>query len=111
MSPKIAVVTGGSRGIGAAISLTLAKNGFDVAIVYTSQSSTPQAEDLSKQILSFGQKAILVRTDLADANCGVAVRDAVLKGFETDNVDVLVSNAGIAEGQDSLSINVDQYAR
>lgn len=111
MSKRIAIVTGGSRGIGAAISLTLAKNGFDVAIVYTSQSSTPQADQLSSQIWALGRKAILVRTDLSDANCGVAVRDAVLKGFETDKVNVLVNKAGIAEGQDSLSIELDQYTR
>jgi NADP-dependent 3-hydroxy acid dehydrogenase YdfG len=49
--------------------------------------------------------------DLSDANCGVAVRDAVLKGFETEKVDVLVNNAGIAEGQDSLSIEMNQYTR
>jgi 3-oxoacyl-[acyl-carrier protein] reductase len=60
MSHRIAVVTGGSRGIGAAISLTLAKNGFNIAIVYTSQSSTPQAEQLASQILKLGRKAILV---------------------------------------------------
>jgi hypothetical protein len=70
MSPRIAIVTGGSRGIGAAISLTLAQNGFDVAIVYTSQSSSQWADQLSSQIRALGRKAILVRTDLPEQIAG-----------------------------------------
>ncbi|TVY39595.1 3-oxoacyl-[acyl-carrier-protein] reductase [Lachnellula subtilissima] len=106
---QIAVITGGSRGIGAAVALTLASKGMDIAIVYTSQSSTPQAEELSKQITALGRRALLVRTDLSAADCGVVVRDAVLKGFQTEKIDVLVNNAGITGIQDSLSIELDHY--
>ncbi|TVY39635.1 Short chain dehydrogenase, partial [Lachnellula occidentalis] len=106
---QIAIVTGGSRGIGAAISLKLASQGMDIAIIYTSPSSTPQAEELSKQITALGQKALLVRTNLAEADCGVVVRDAVLKGFQTEKIHVLVNNAGISDIQDSLSIELDHY--
>jgi len=108
---RIAVVTGGSRGIGAAIALTLAAKGADIAIVYTSNSSTPQAQEISKKITELGRRALLIRTDLSEANCGVVVRDAVLKGFKTEKIDILVNNAGIAEPQDSLSIELGTYTR
>lgn len=108
---RIAVITGASRGIGAAIALTLATNGMDIAIIYTSQSSTPQAEDLSKKITALGQRALLIRTDLSEADCGTVIRDAVLKGFQTEKIDVLVNNAGISGVQDSLSIELDQYTK
>lgn len=109
---KIAVVTGGSRGIGAAISLTLAAKGFDIALVYTSDSSTPRALEVQSQIAALGQNSILVKADLERADCGEVVRDAVLKGFETQKIDVLVNNAAIGGlGEDSLSTTVEFFER
>lgn len=108
---RIAVVTGASRGIGAGIAITLAAKGADVALVYTSESSTPQAQEVLQQITALGRRAILVRTDLSAADCGTVVRDAVLKGFQTDKIDILVNNAGVTSIQDTLSVDLDEYDR
>jgi 3-oxoacyl-[acyl-carrier protein] reductase len=89
---KIALVTGGSRGIGAAIAKRLAADGANVAITYT--KGTDAAASVVKEIERTGGKAIAIQADAADAN---AVKAAVEKTFATfGRLDVLVNNAGTA---------------
>jgi 3-oxoacyl-[acyl-carrier protein] reductase len=92
LAGKVALVTGGSRGIGAAIAKRLAQEGAAVALTYA--SAQPKADEVVRAIEAAGGPALAIRADSADAE---AVRSAVAATVRTfGRLDVLVNNAGIA---------------
>ena len=101
---QVAIVTGASRGIGAAVAQRLARDGFAVAINYASGST--QADALVAELTPAGAKAIAVQADVANAEEVRRMFDAVEK--QLGQVDVLVNNAGVlktvplAEHSDAL---------
>jgi len=89
---KIALITGGSRGIGAAIAKRLAADGANVAITYTKGADA--AASVVKEIERAGGKAIAIQADAADADASEAAVEKTVATF--GRLDVLVNNAGTA---------------
>lgn len=88
---KRALVTGGSRGIGAAIVQRLAREGADVAFTYT--SSPDQADKTAQIAQSLGGKAIAIQADSSDADAVIAAVERTVA--ELGGIDILVNNAGV----------------
>jgi NAD(P)-dependent dehydrogenase (short-subunit alcohol dehydrogenase family) len=93
---KIALVTGGSRGLGKDMALELAKKGFDVVLTY--QTKSELAKEVVSDIQSLGKKAVALQLDVAVADSFdqfVSTLSATLKTeFQSENISALVNNAG-----------------
>jgi 3-oxoacyl-[acyl-carrier protein] reductase len=87
---KVALVTGGGRGIGAAVALRLAEEGADVALTF--QQNQQRADDVVDQIKATGRRALAVQADSADPAAVVAAVDRAFG--ELGRLDILVNNAG-----------------
>ena len=106
LKDKIAIVTGGSRGIGRTIALELARHGCQVAVVYASSSAA--AEETCAEIRKMSTRAEAYRCDVSDpAQCRTVVR-RIMDDF--GRVDVLVNNAGIVRDAVAASIKDEDLA-
>lgn len=104
LNGKAALVTGGSRGIGAAIARRLARDGSDVAITYS--RSADRARDVIDELKNIGVRALAIEAEAADPN---AVRESVRRAAETfGRLDIAVSNAGIAPYGSFADVTVEE---
>ena len=97
MSRKIALVTGGSRGLGKDMALSLAKKGIDVILTF--QNNQAAAESVVAEINAMGQKAIALRFDVGEIasidNFLEDVLSCLKQNWNTDKFDFLINNAGV----------------
>lgn len=97
MSSKIALVTGGSRGLGKNAVLKLAEQGTDVILTYNSQQQ--EAESVVAQIEQIGARAVALQLDVSDSHSFDAfsekVRETLKNTWQRENFDYLVNNAGV----------------
>ncbi|MDA2979067.1 MAG: 3-oxoacyl-[acyl-carrier-protein] reductase [Actinomycetota bacterium] len=103
----VALVTGASRGIGRAVALKLASDGFAVVVNYASNSA--KADEVVAQIRGAGGKAIAVQADVGDQDAVSAMFEVVTE--QLGPITVLVNNAGITDDGLLLRMSVDQWDR
>src|SRR6202035_5758125 len=102
---KVAVVTGASKGIGAAIAVSLAAEGASVVVNYA--SSKTGAEKVVAAITAAGGKAVAVGGDVSKASEAQGIIDAAIKSF--GRLDILVNNSGVYEFGPVESITEAQF--
>ena len=105
MKGRTAIVTGGSRGIGRAICLELARRGGNVVFSYAGNSAA--AEETLNQLRAMGVKAIALQGDVADAQAAKALVDAAVK--ELGGLDILVNNAGITRDGLAMTLKEEDF--
>ena len=101
---KVALVTGGSRGIGRAVCLELARQGADVAVNYAGNEAA--AQETAQACRELGVRAVVLRADVADAAACDAMVAQVLE--QLGRLDILVNNAGIT--RDGLLMTMKEDA-
>tara|TARA_A100001015_G_scaffold224981_1_gene253848 strand:+ start:11737 stop:12486 length:750 start_codon:yes stop_codon:yes gene_type:complete len=101
----VCIVTGGSRGIGRAIAIHLAKQGAHVAITYV--SSNGPAQEVVAEIESMGSKAMALQSDASKLEEAEAMVESVVEAW--GKIDVLVNNAGITRDQLILRMSEDDW--
>lgn len=102
---KIALVTGGSRGMGAAIVKQLAEEGATVAFTYT--KGVEKSAALTAELTQKGQRAIAIAADAADPAAVVSAVDQTIAAF--GRIDILVNNAGVAVMKPFEDYTLDDY--
>jgi 3-oxoacyl-[acyl-carrier protein] reductase len=107
LAGKVALVTGGSRGIGAAIARRLARDGAAVAFTYV--AAAEKAQVVAKQIDADGGRVLVIRADSADPSAIVAAVDQTVR--ELGRLDILVNNAGIFIGGPVEEATIEQADR
>jgi 3-oxoacyl-[acyl-carrier protein] reductase len=107
LSGKVALVTGGSRGIGAAIAQRLAHDGAAVAFTYVTAADKAQA--VAKQIDADGGRVLVIQADNADPGAVTGAVEQTVREF--GRLDILVNNAGIVIGGPLEEMTVEQADR
>jgi len=102
---KVAIVTGGSRGIGRQISLMLAKNGADVAFTYLANKDA--AEEVTLEIKKSGRRALAMQVDTRDFDKAKEFIDRTKQEF--GKLDILVNNAGITKDKALMMMTKDDW--
>lgn len=103
--PKCAVITGGTRGIGAAVALSLAKEGYNIAITYNTSSN--RAQEVVNRAMTFGVEAFSCKSDVKDYELTHKFINSVVNRF--GDIDVLVNNAAISSSSLFTDLTNDEW--
>lgn len=103
----VAVVTGSSRGIGRAVALRFARDGYDVAVNYVSRADA--AEEVADQVREAGREAVAVDADVSDADAAASLVRSAADAF--GSVDHVVNNAGIDQHVYTENLPPDDFDR
>jgi 3-oxoacyl-[acyl-carrier protein] reductase len=106
LSGKVAIITGGTRGIGRAITLALCKEGADCAFTYASRKDL--AESLTKEIEDMGRRVISAQVDVRDYEGTKDFVDSVKGAF--GRLDILINNAGITRDKSLFMMSREEWA-
>ena len=107
MNGKIAVVTGGSRGIGRAVCLALARRGANLVFSYA--GNAPAAEETAAACRALGVEALAVKADVSDGEAVRELMDTAIRAF--GRIDLLVNNAGITRDSLLLTMKEEDFDR
>ncbi len=109
LTGKVALVTGSSSGLGAAMARCLAEAGADVAVNYTSERSLSKAENVAEYIRSKGRRAIIVRADVSNEEAVKEMVETIDREF--GRLDILCNNAGLNSSHDIYDLTLDEWNR
>lgn len=107
LTGKVALVTGGSRGIGAAIARRLASDGADVAITYVSNPSG--AQKTVAAVSEMGRRGVAIQADAADAEAVASAVDQTVAAL--GRLDILVANAGVYDTKPIETFSIADFDR
>jgi 3-oxoacyl-[acyl-carrier protein] reductase len=105
---NVALITGASRGIGAAVALLLAEQGVDIVINYRSKG--PRAEEVAAQVRALGRRALLAQADITHPNERIAMAESVHNEFGRLDLLILNASGGMEKDKDAnyaLQLNRD----
>lgn len=108
LAGQVALVTGGSRGIGRGIALELARDGADVVVNYRKDKSS--AEETAREIRQLGRRAVTAEADVADYDAVSRLVD--LAGDQLGALDIVIANSGVASRPSPVStMNIEEWHR
>lgn len=109
LTGRVALVTGSSQGLGAAIARCLSEAGADIVINYTSDSSKEKAEAVAEYVRSQGHRAMTVQADVSKEEQVIAMLEAVDREF--GRLDILCNNAGVNSSRNIYDLELDEWQR
>lgn len=108
---KIALVTGGGRGLGKDMALSIAKKGIDVVLTYNSNKNA--AEEVVKEIQALGQKATTLKLNVADVTSFdgfmLELQKLLTSGFNDEKIDFLINNGGFGVPSPSFEETTEEH--
>ena len=109
LTGKVALVTGSSSGLGAAMARCLSEAGADVVVNYTSEKSLEKAQKVAEYIEGQDRKALIIRADVSKEDEVIAMMEKIEAEF--GRLDILCNNAGLNSSRNIYDLTLDEWQR